>query len=88
MAMAPSAARGWGMVVGTGTTGTFHSPARLTNAPPPATTISESTGPVCPGGGLQRLLGVPREGHGKDQRTGAHVVRRLVPLHHGDRHRS
>ncbi len=42
MAMAPRAARGWGMSVGTGTTGTSHSPASSTNAPPPATTISEA----------------------------------------------
>ena len=40
--MAPSAARGWGISVGTGTTGTSHSPARLTRAPPPATTISDA----------------------------------------------
>ena len=40
--MAPRAARGWGMPAGSGTTGTSHSPARLTRAPPPATTISEA----------------------------------------------
>ncbi len=42
MAMAPRAARGWGMSAGTGTTGTSHSPARSTRAPPPATTMSEA----------------------------------------------
>ena len=42
MAMAPRAERGWGMSAGTGTTGTSHSPARLTSAPPLATTTSEA----------------------------------------------
>ena len=42
MAMAPRAARGWGMSIGTGTTGTSHSSASATKAPPPATTIRDA----------------------------------------------
>ena len=38
----PAAARGWGIPAGTGTTGTSHSPAMLTRAPPPATTTNEA----------------------------------------------
>src|SRR5579884_1313673 len=42
MAMAPRPARGWGMVVGTGTTGAPHPAARLASSPPPVTATTEA----------------------------------------------
>ena len=72
--MAPTADRGWGMPAGTATTGTSHSPARLTSDPPPDTTISDAPGLVGAGRGLQGLLGVARERQGEHQRSGTHEI--------------